>query len=144
MPAKIVELCDSLVSTLNGLTLSVPYTAVRYNVWTPMLEDTNAIRVAVIPQETEVTSETRAAVQRRFRVAVLVEKRIVDTTARDEQDELIQLCEELEDALYGDTMGQFSFDTYNETTSSRAFIDADAYVSAGVFRTGLQISYLGE
>lgn len=144
MPAKIVTICDELVTFLNGLSLSLAFTATRVNVWSIMLEETNAIRVAVIPQEVEIEDQSRDSSTRRFRVAVVVEKRITDAVPRDEQDDLLLLLEEIEDAIYGVQMGNYSFVAFNETVTSRQLIEVNAYTELGLFRTGVQVTYLGE
>ena len=143
MAAKIVTLCDELVAYLNTLSLSQSYTAIRRNVWFSDLADTNALQVVVVPQETETTVETRQATARRFRVLVIVEKRMTTGDDISDQDAILTLMEELEDALYGQPMGDFGFDTYSETTGSRQFIEVEPMAGQRLFRSVLQISYLG-
>lgn len=140
MAAKVVDVCDAIVGYLNSQTLSQSFTAARRNVWYTNLEDTNDLQVVVTPSETETNPETRQSFSRRFRVNVIVQKK-VQTQA--EEDALMQLSEEIEDALRGVEMAGFGFSEFSETVGSRQFIDIDAAASEGLFRTVIQISYLG-
>lgn len=143
MPAKVVTLCDAIASYLNNYTFSQSFTAIRRNVWYVNLEDTNDLQVVVVPQETETSSETRSASQRRFRVMVIIQKRMTTANEQTQQDDMLQLTEEIEDALYGVGMGDFGFDTFGETAGSRQLIELETMAQQRLFRTVLQVSYLG-
>lgn len=143
MPAKVVTLCESIVSYLNNQTFSQSFTATRNNVWYTALEDTDALQVAAVPQEIETTSETRQSSQRRYRVLVLIQKRMTSGDDQADQDEMLELTEEIETALYGENMGEFGFDTFNETAGARQVFELEAMAQQRMFRTVLQISYLG-
>lgn len=143
MSAKIVTVCDALVSYLNGLTLSQAFTAERQNIWVEDMADSDAYRVVVVPLETETTIESRSASQRRFRVNVIVQKRLLSGNDLADSDACLELMEEIEDALYGIDQGGFSFNQFDETVGSRSFLDIDAALGARAFRSVLQISYWG-
>jgi hypothetical protein len=140
MAAKVVQLCEDIVSHLNNQSLSQAFTAFRRNIWYTNLEDTNDLQVVVTPQETETTIETRQSSSRRFRVNVIIQQKV---SAQAQEDGLMQLSEEIEDALRGQAMGEFGFSEFSDTIGSRQFIDLDAAASEGLFRTVIQISYLG-
>lgn len=144
MPAKVVSLCTEVVSFLNGLTLSQSFTAERYNVWTDDLAEASGLKVMVIPLDAESNSITRTDLERRFRVNIIVQKRLTaQQNTNSEQDELILLSEEIENAIYGETMGQFGFVDFSDNAGTRAVIETDAVVNGRQFRTVLQLSYAG-
>lgn len=143
MAAKVVTLCGDLVTYLNGLTLSQAFTAERFDAWLEDVADSDAYRIIVVPQDTETTVETRTATQRRFRINVIVQKRLLSGDDLADTDACLLLAEEIEDALYGRAMGNFGFSEFNETAGSRSFVELEALASDRVFRTVVQVSYLG-
>ena len=144
MPAKVVTLCGDLVTYLNGLTLSQAFTAARSNFGIFDVADSDSYLVTVVPEETETVSGTRSALDRTFRVNVIVSKRLTSGDDLADTDAAILLMEEIEDAIYGLQMGGFGFIAYSETAGSRSFVELDSAVSERTFRSVLQISYRGE
>jgi hypothetical protein len=141
--AKVVTLCDSVVTFLNGLTLVEPYTAVRQNVLMDQLEQITGLSVFVLPVESELTQETREDRQRLLRVATIVQDRLPGTLTeqRDRGDVLLELTEQIEDALYQEAMGDFEFFAFGETTGSRTLVDLDSASARGLFRTVVETTY---
>lgn len=144
MPAKVVDICDAVKDYLNAETFTQSFTATRRNVWYDDLDDTNSVQVVVVPQESDTEPETRSGLQRRYRVLVIVQKRMSDGVDLDTQDAMLLLAEEIETKLYGQSMAGFRFVTYGETSGSRLTIDTDAASRLQVFRTVMQVSYVGE
>jgi hypothetical protein len=141
--AKVVELCDEIVAFLNMQGFSPPLAAERRNVLFDDLEAMTGLQVVVLPGDSETAAETRQSSSRRYRVNIVVQKRLDQMTELAEQDELLELAEAIEEELYGESMGTFGFDSFSETAGSRLLIDAEAMARLRVFRTVLQVTYLG-
>lgn len=143
MPARIVGLCDAIVSYLNGLTLSQTFTAVRQNVWYEDEADSDDLRIIIVPQESETVESTRASSIRRMRVNVIVEQRLIGAPDATITENLLQLMDEIEDSLYMVNQAQWGWDAFSETIGSRQFVDVDGHATERVFRVVLQVTYLG-
>ena len=140
MPAKVVNVCNAIVSYLNGLTLSQSFTAIRVNRWYDQLETSNGLQVVVLPVEKTLEPIDRGSMQRTFQVAVVIQKNFV--AALNDEDAMLLLCEEIEDALYSQDFANFGFQGFDDIGT--AFMDDEAEKDSLTFKHVLLVTYLGE
>ena len=98
MTATIATIADGITSTLNAATFSLAFTAVR--AYQPVfdLADLSDLSVSVVPSEIDaIELASRVHTQRRYRVDIIVQKR-VDITNTD-IDALTTVVEEIIDEL---------------------------------------------
>jgi hypothetical protein len=140
MAAKIATLCDAVVDFLNAGSFSQSFTATRSNAPTQQLEDTTDILVTVFPGDYFVESESRDTWRRTYSVFVAVQKMVADQT---EQDEMLELVEEIEESLEGESMADYPMSNLAGTSGSRSPIDLDQIRVANQFVSVLEVNYLG-
>ncbi len=85
--AKILDIADAVVTSVNGATLVVPspFTAVRSIVPEYTLEDLDTLRVTVVPKSFRTERLTRGDGLRTYEIDIAIHKRIddVDSTSLD-------------------------------------------------------------
>ena len=93
------ELCEEVVEYLNGLSLSVSFTATRVNNPVDELIEAGGLAVVVFPGVRASTQPYRGDAERSYVVSVLVVEKIQQATTAASlarEDALIGLCEEIE------------------------------------------------
>ena len=143
--AVTADIADAVVAYLNTLSLGV--TAERANSWYHELETDAVLHLVVVPIESTVTDETRGDLRRAIRIAVIIQQKLAGmgsmTQYRDRQDVLINLSETVEKNLYGRRMSTFSF-LETDGSGPRLLIDTANFAQSGIFRTEVQLTYVGD
>lgn len=103
------QVADAVLSTVAGLTLSEPHTAVR-SFWPERKpEELLSLTLTVLPSAVERTPESRVAQRRVYVLDVMVQKK-VDQTARDAAIATLTAdVEKVADALYALRAGATGF-----------------------------------
>jgi hypothetical protein len=97
--------------------------------------------VIVVPAEVETTPQTRGAAERKYTVNLFFQ--MDGATNRDRQDQVIELVEEVEDALYNREFPGFYFETFSDR-GPRLVVDTEAMARYQMFLVVLTISYRGQ
>ena len=99
--ATSVQIADAVVETLNGATLSQPFTACRYYLPEFDAKEMDALHVSVVPAELDEEMADRSRDKAEYKIHVAVQKRVMkqdppglDTAAIDG---LMRLVEEIDD-----------------------------------------------
>jgi hypothetical protein len=95
MPARIIELADSVTAALNAATFSQSFTAERLYLPRFEAEELEQLRVSVVPAGAEAINLARAQQQIEYTIVIVIAKRI--TAEPTAMDALIQLAEEIAD-----------------------------------------------
>ena len=139
------DISDAVVTYLNALGLG--FVAVRQNVWVESLETDSIVHVVVIPVESNLLEGTRGGLTRSLRVDCVVQQKLQglgsQTQILERQDVLINLSEQIESSLYGVQMGDASF-LQGDGGGPRTLYDAGDFVNSGLFRTIIQLTYVGD
>jgi hypothetical protein len=108
------DVCESIVTYLNGESFSQAFAAGRLNRVVTESEASSAIRVYVFPVDRTRVQEERFEATRTFSLAIAVIKTLTATTpaaALLEEDDLLTLVDEIEDSIASQT----SFGEYQVT-----------------------------
>lgn len=138
---RTADLCDAIVDFLNTEEFTLSFVARRENVWFVKGNDSRDIHVIVVPTEVETMPQTRGAAERKYTVSIFVQ--MDGATSRDRQDQMIELIEEIEDALYNRGFTGFYFETFADR-GSRLVVDTEAMARYQMFLAVLTISYRGQ
>jgi hypothetical protein len=99
--ATSVQIADAVVETLNGATLSRPFTAARYYLPEFDLKEMDELHVSVVPAELDEEIADRTRDRAEYKIHVAVQKRVAkqDPPGLDAAaiDGLMRLVEEIDD-----------------------------------------------
>lgn len=140
MAARLVDVCEAVKDFLNAESFSQSFTATRKNRWAWKVEDAANLQVTVLPNDVETTELDRSRAERKFNLIVVIAKKVA---TQEQEDELLLLAEELEDALYAQPMASYAFESFSATTGSRVAMESDPALNTGLFRTVLELTYRG-
>ena len=97
MAATITDISDAVVTHLNGVDFSQPFTAER--IYVPVYGETEtALKVWVLGLTESMSRRSRGEDEFDFEIKVAVYKR-VESTDREEVDDMVELVEEISDSL---------------------------------------------
>lgn len=139
--ARTADLCDAIVDFLNTEEFTLSFVARRENVWFVNGTETRDMHLIVVPAEVETTPQTRGAAERKYTVNLFLQ--MDGATSRDRQDQMIELVEEVEDALYNRQFPGYYFETFADR-GSRVVVDTEAMAKFQMFLVVLTISYRGQ
>lgn len=140
--SKVSDLCDAIVYWLNSQEYDVAFVAERANVWNNALERNTDVHVVVIPQEVETTIASRAAIERRYTVNIVVQQRMSGTIDIDDQDALMNLVEQIEAGIINEPMGDFRF--IDHGSAMRTVIASEIFSTQRQFVATMTLRYLGQ
>lgn len=144
MPAKVVDVAEAVKDFLNLQVFMAPTVAERSNQLHADLEAGKLRRVVVVPIASTTARDTRESTFKTITIAVNVFQQMVGQNEKAVQDALMQLCEQIIDALNGEQMATFDHLGFSESFASTVVFDQDTNLSARVFHAVIELEYVGE
>ncbi len=118
--SQIVTVADALVTSLNGASWTIPFTAVREFRPDHSLEDLKTIKVTVVPKSVTILTPTRGMQERLMLIDVGIQFRLSKKTTQSAEDvevaDRLALVDEIVDHIFTvRTFGEASWvNTINE------------------------------
>lgn len=144
MPAKVVNVAEAVKDFLNLQGFMAPTTAERWNQLHANLELGKARRVIVVPMASTTLRDTRESTFKTITIAVNVFQQMVGQNEKTVQDALMELCEQIIDALNGEQMATFDHLGFAESFTTAAVFDPNSNLSGRAFHGVIELEYVGE
>lgn len=144
MPAKVVNIAEAVKDFLNTQGFMAPTTAERANQLHVDLEAGKLRRVVVVPIACTTLRDTRESIFKTVTIAVNVFQQMVGQDEKTVQDSLIELSEQIIDAVNGITMATFDHLGFAESFTSAVVMDPDSNLTGRVFHAIIELEYVGE
>jgi hypothetical protein len=140
--SKASELCEAIAEWLNERQYDLSFVAERANVWNIALDKSAELHAVVIPQEVETSLASRATIERRYTVSLIIQQRMTGAIDISQQDALMDLVEQIEQDIITEPMGDFRFIDHGGAT--RTVMETEALSSSRQFIAVLTLRYLGQ
>lgn len=144
MPAKVVNVAEAVKDFLNLQGFMAPTQAERWNQLPAHLEGGKTRRVIVVPIASTTLRDTRESTFKTITIAINVLQQMVGQNEKTVQDALMELCEQIIDAVNGVTMATFDHLGFAENFTSTIVFDQESNLSARAFHAVIELEYVGE